>query len=318
MLAPLRVRPGGNGDPVVLQPFADSKFYAWVRIPGSSIWKDLTSYYEGATIRLQGNPQPDVDNVYGRMGVHAFLQEAAKKVILKGYFSNKPDVVENALNEVFGTAAKPRVLDWNNRCDPGSPRILDEAEDVRATSGRIEQMNIEILRLLYVNNDWGDNAAKSVIDSWRKEHRIHVLDTHSILSELAIKSLGTEMGQNEPVRQYNHDLEYLAGQAVIQNGDDLRLIHTDKIAADTGYTAYFDNGLLTTNGQGGLFGADFIHPTWTGHAAVANAFLELLKSLAGEHEQYPLPVTPTTVTAAGAIALREEAQNDPWVPHAPN
>jgi hypothetical protein len=317
MLAPLRVGPGVKGDPMVFQPFVASDFRAWVRIPGSSIWKNLTKSYRDAAIRLQGNPQPDVDNVYGRMGVHAFLQEAAKKVILKGYFSNKPDVVENALNEVFGTADKPRVLNWDNRCDPGSPRILGEAEDVRATSARIEQMNIEILRLLYVNDDWGDNAAKSVIDSWRKEHRIHVLDTHSILSALAIKSLGTEMGPNEPVNQFNHklELEYLAGQAGIQNGDDLQLIKEDEKATDAGYTAYFDNGLLTTNGQGGLFGADFIHPTWTGHAAVANALLELLKTLA--KDQYPLPVTPTSVTTATPIALREEAQNDPWVPHAP-
>ena len=178
--------------------------------------------------------------------------------------------------------------------------------------------------MLFLETSWGDDGVKAVMDYWRKNGCIHVLDTHSMLTHLAQDSapVNAPIPSNDPMIEQNKNLTELAGLAGIPPNDpSIQTLSDDQQA----YTDAVDQVLpvtviqtyLKTQGMQGVFGADLIHPTWTAHAAIANAIQAFLARLAsGKQLQrvYSMPTTPTALGSATAIDVGVQAQHDPWNP----
>ena len=219
-------------------------------------------------------------------------------------------------------------------------------KDVAYTSNRIVEFNKTILQVLYTETNWDDAVAasmaadqhldalteadkehaKAVIESWRKEGQIHVFDAHWALSSLAKASLNLQGSEcTEIFCDYNRTLNELAIEAGIQDGtmawevlaadqDIVGPSFADDPSNPSAYVKHMESKrFLRTPGQKGVFGADFIHPTWTAHASVTNILRDLLHKLC--LNGYPVPSTPISLDSAQPINLDELSTEDPWSPN---
>ena len=328
---PDQTKRGPNGG-LLFHPFADSKFHPRVDAPGAGP-VDLTNAYHDCLIELIGSTpgataslQPDADGVYGRISAIPFAENYGK-YLMRGLFGKK--AYAKVIGTVFGTDTVPRTVVIDNPCADTQNlnldlSVLQEDSDVRATSQRITAFNEDVLKVLFLETSWGDDGVKAVMDYWRKNGCIHVLDTHSMLTHLAQDSapVNAPIPSNDPMIEQNKNLTELAGLAGIPPNDpSIQTLSDDQQA----YTDAVDQVLpvtviqtyLKTQGMQGVFGADLIHPTWTAHAAIANAIQAFLARLAsGKQLQrvYSMPTTPTALGSATAIDVGVQAQHDPWNP----
>ena len=301
-------------------PFADSRLAISIRHSGGPTgFVPLNDAIRNATFKFITPISQDSDGLYGRMSYIPLLRKyVLKRISHLGIPDQKHTQVE-----VFGEPKTPVLL--NPGDDECQGDILREQKDVRRVSERIRDFNRAIVEIWMKPGALGDQNADKTLNEWRRDGRIHVLDTHWLFNELALRYAADHnllIGDADPLKQNHETLKNIRDcLSITENTLDERnsfdLLQGDFEFIDSFLRSDALPSGLEPYGQRGLVGPDYIHPTRAGQALLANACMKILRNASQKEPSLKLwGALGKGDDDFNAILLKYDTEKagDPWRP----